>query len=671
MREAVRRLLTAAACGLLVTSAPAAAHEGRSPAPLTVMSYNIHSGVGVDGRLDLARVAAEIRASGADVVGLQEVDVHWMARSGWRDQAAELAAALDMDVYFAPIYDLEPLAPGEPRRQFGLAVLSRHRVVAAENHWITRLSTQVPDPTPEPAPGFPEVVLDVRGERVHVYNTHLDYRADPAVRQAQVADMLRVVAEDRGEARVLLGDFNAVPDAPELAPLWVELVDAWAMTDPSSPGATYPAQAPTKRIDYVAAAYPARVRDTRVITTEASDHLPVVADLTISRRRGSPWDGPLPHHRLRDGTPHQAGLLAEHVDRLVPTVEAGVRSTPPAFPGGVVLVARNGVVAEHAAVGDALRHGTDGTELPPDQRIPMREDTIFDLASLSKLFTTAVALRLVERGLIDLDAPAARYLPEFGENDKQDVTVRQLLTHTAGLPAGLALGSYPTIDQRLAAVYAVAPRAPPGTRYVYSDLSLIVVGKIVERVADRSLPELVAAEITEPLGLHDTMYTPPAHLRPRIAPTQHHGSRGLIWGEVHDSTSWYLGGTAGHAGLFGTARDLAVFAQMLLNGGRYGDRHVLRPESVRAMTKNWNAAIPGADRGLGLDLGKPAFMGMLTTPYTAGHTGYTGTSLVIEPESRSFVLLLTNRVHPTAAGPATNPYRHAVADHLARAVPDH
>ncbi|WP_051772675.1 serine hydrolase [Saccharothrix sp. NRRL B-16314] len=676
MRHAVRRLLTATLCGLLVATTPAVGQEDTAPGlpsvPLTVMSYNIHTGIGVDGRLDLARVAADIKAADADVVALQEVDVHWMARSEWRDQAAELSAAVGMGVYFAPIYDLDPLEPGQPRRQYGVAVLSRHPIVAAENHSITRLSTQVPNPTPQPAPGFPEVELDVRGERVHVYNTHLDYRADPAVRRAQVADMLRVMADDRGKARVLLGDFNAVPTAPELAPLWTELVDAWAMTDPSSPGLTYPAQAPTKRIDYVAAGYPARVRDTRVITTDASDHLPVLAELAVSRRHGSPWDAALPHHRLRYGPAHQAGLAAEHVARLVPDVEAGVTATPQAYPGGVVLAARNGVIVEHAAVGDALRFGTDGAELPSDQRIPMREDTIFDAASISKLFTTVVAMRLVEGGRIELDAPAARYLPEFGQTSKQDVTLRQLLLHTSGLPAGLAIGSYPTVEQRLAAIYAVALRAQPGTRYVYSDLSLIVIGKVLERVTGRSLPDLVAAEITEPLGLRDTMYTPPSHLRPRIAPTQFtSGPRGLIWGEVHDSTSWYLGGTAGHAGVFSTAHDLAVFAQMLLNGGQYGDRRVLRPESVREMTRNGNAAIPGADRGLGLDLNKPAFMGMLATPYTIGHTGYTGTSLVIDPASRAFVILLTNRVHPTAAGPATNPYRHAAADDVARAVLDH
>ncbi|MEV8437845.1 endonuclease/exonuclease/phosphatase family protein [Actinosynnema sp. NPDC051121] len=328
----MRRLPTAVLCWALVAS-PAAATPDEADVPLTVLSYNIHTGIGVDGRLDLARVAAAITASGADVVGLQEVDVHWAARSEWRDQAAELAAAVGMDAYFAPIYDLDPPEPGAPRRQYGVAVLSKHPVVAAENHWITRLSTQAPNPTPAPAPGFPEVELIVRGERVHVYDTHLDYRADPAVRRAQVADVLRVLAEDRGDARVLLGDFNAVPDAPELAPLWTELADAWATAE-SSPGLTYPADAPAKRIDYVATGHPVRVRAARVITSDASDHLPVLAELAVTRRPGSPWDRPMPDRRLRYGTAAEAGSAAEHVDRLVPDVEAGVRAFPGRSPAG-------------------------------------------------------------------------------------------------------------------------------------------------------------------------------------------------------------------------------------------------------------------------------------------------------------------------------------------------
>lgn len=188
-----------------------------------------------------------------------------------------------MHVSFAPIYSLDPVVPGDPRREFGVAVLSRYRIVSAENHDLTRLSTQDPNPVPAPAPGFGEVVLKVRGLPVHVYATHLDYRADPSVRVAQVADTRRIMAEDqRAERRpvrqILLGDFNAPPTAPELAPLWKELTDI----EPGGP--TYPAQDPVQRIDYVAVSKDTvRVRGAAVAETLASDHRPVVADLLLRR----------------------------------------------------------------------------------------------------------------------------------------------------------------------------------------------------------------------------------------------------------------------------------------------------------------------------------------------------------------------------------------------------
>lgn len=257
---------------------------GHAPeVPLRVVSYNIHAGAGPDNVLDLDRQTDVLRSLDADVIGLQEVDVHWGDRSQWRDLAGELAARLGMHVFFAPIYSLEPAAPGEPRREYGLAVLSRHRILSAENHAITRLSTQDENPVPAPAPGFPEVVVRVRGVPVHVYATHLDYRPDPAIRTAQVADTRRIMAEDCDEhgrcpRQVLLGDFNAEPDAPELAPLWDRLTDA----DPGAP--SFPAQAPVKRIDYVTAGDGIRVRRAAVVSTLASDHLPVVADLALRRR---------------------------------------------------------------------------------------------------------------------------------------------------------------------------------------------------------------------------------------------------------------------------------------------------------------------------------------------------------------------------------------------------
>jgi len=271
--------------GTAVTPAAAAPHLGPRDVPLRVATYNIHAGAGEDGVYDLDRTATAIRHLHADVVGLQEVDVHWSARSGWADTARELADRLGMHVFFAPIYSLDPIAAGEPRREYGVAVLSRWRIVSAENHLLTRLSTVVPNPTPAPAPGFPEVVIDKQGARVHVYTTHLDYRADPSVRQTQVDETLDVLAEDAGEARVFVGDLNATPDAPELAPLWPVLTDSWSAAPADQPGLTYPAITPTKRIDYVTASTEVKVVTSRVVETVASDHLPVVADLVVRRGR--------------------------------------------------------------------------------------------------------------------------------------------------------------------------------------------------------------------------------------------------------------------------------------------------------------------------------------------------------------------------------------------------
>ncbi|MEU0100707.1 endonuclease/exonuclease/phosphatase family protein [Streptomyces sp. NPDC006267] len=289
-RRRVRRtpqlLLAASLLGALLAPPAAAVTTPRTPPggvlPLRVATYNIHAGAGADGVFDLDRQTAELRALDADVIGLQEVDRHWGDRSAWRDLAGELAERLRMHVSFAPIYSLDPARPGGPRAEYGVAVLSRHRIVSAENHEITRLSTQDPNPVPAPAPGFGEVVVRVRGLPVHVYVTHLDYRQDPAVRIAQVADTRRIMAKDRGP-RILLGDLNAEPDATELAPLWRELTDA----DPGSP--TFPARTPVKRIDYVAVSRGGphggiMVRRAWVPETTASDHRPVAADLLLRRR---------------------------------------------------------------------------------------------------------------------------------------------------------------------------------------------------------------------------------------------------------------------------------------------------------------------------------------------------------------------------------------------------
>ncbi|MEU6080415.1 endonuclease/exonuclease/phosphatase family protein [Streptomyces sp. NPDC047108] len=287
VRRRIAQLLFATGLLSLTTAPPAHSAGPRDDGrhvPLRVVSYNIHSGIGSDQVFDLRRTAETIRALDADVVGLQEVDSHWDARSEWRDVGRELAALLGMRFYFAPIYSLDPPAAGKPRREFGVAVLSRFPVVSTTNHEITRLSTQDPNPEPAPAPGFGEAVVRARGVDVHVYSTHLDYRGDPSVRRAQVADTRRIMAEDcdsRGRCprQVLVGDFNAEPRAPELAPLWNELTDAV----PQVGGPTFPATNPVKRIDYVTVSEGIGVRRSAVPETLASDHRPVVADLTVRR----------------------------------------------------------------------------------------------------------------------------------------------------------------------------------------------------------------------------------------------------------------------------------------------------------------------------------------------------------------------------------------------------
>jgi endonuclease/exonuclease/phosphatase family metal-dependent hydrolase len=301
-----RTLGTALAVAALAATALAAGPSGAAsadaggvasaPPPVTARfaTYNIHAGAGTDNVYDLDRTAAAIRALDADVVGLEEADVHWGDRSHWEDTVAGLGRRLGMRTAFAPIYSLDPAAPGQPRREFGVALLTRFPLVSVENHDLTRLSTQDPNPVPAPAPGFLEAVVQAGGARTHVYVTHLDYRGDPSVRRLQVADTLRILDEDpEGATQVLLGDLNAEASAPELAPLWTRLRDAWSVAPvrDGEPGLSYPAVGPTKRIDVVSVSSAVEVLDASTqhdpALVPASDHRAVVATVRL----------PLPSHR--------------------------------------------------------------------------------------------------------------------------------------------------------------------------------------------------------------------------------------------------------------------------------------------------------------------------------------------------------------------------------------
>ncbi len=379
---------------------------------------------------------------------------------------------------------------------------------------------------------------------------------------------------------------------------------------------------------------------------------------------------------LRDGSPRSVGLDPEPISAALDKIDGWTRPDPatghPLFSGAVSLLAHDGVVVKRATAGYALRYAdAAGTELPDAEKVPMRTDTIFDMASVSKLFTSIAVMQLVEKGQVDVAAPVATYLPEFGVNGKESVTVAQLLTHTSGLVSWLPLWSaYPDVPSRIKAVMDVAPHNPPGSTYEYSDLNLITLGVMVERLTGKTLDKVVAERITGPLHMVDTGYNPPASKLDRIAATEFEAAppRGMVRGSVHDENSWSLGGVAGHAGVFSTAGDMAILAQTILNGGTYRGHRILREATVTSLLENHNQDFPGDDHGYGFELNQMWYMGGLSGPRTAGHTGFTGTDVIIDPASRSFAILLTNRVHPSRSWGSINIARETLCTGLAKSL---
>jgi serine-type D-Ala-D-Ala carboxypeptidase len=330
------------------------------------------------------------------------------------------------------------------------------------------------------------------------------------------------------------------------------------------------------------------------------------------------------------------------------------------LPGGVVLIRYQGAQLLRAY---GLSRKFDSLTVTSREPISATTDTLYDLASLSKLYTTTVVMRLVEQGSLALDEPVAQWLPEFAAGGKERVTPRHLLTHTSGLPDYLQLWKLESTPQaRLKRVLATPLLDPPGRAFRYSDLGLIALGHLVEEVTGASLDRAVEDMVTAPLHLDQTMYRPSADLKPRLAPTEDEQAvgRGMVWGEVHDENAWSLGGVAGHAGIFATAEDVGRFAQLYLDGGILQGVRLLQPETVADMTREQIGNLE--PRGLGWELDGGYYMGHLASPQTYGHTGFTGTSLVVDPRRQLIVVLLSNRVHPTRDGPNTNPTRQAVAD---------
>jgi uncharacterized protein YbbC (DUF1343 family) len=341
------------------------------------------------------------------------------------------------------------------------------------------------------------------------------------------------------------------------------------------------------------------------------------------------------------------------------------------LPGAVVLVGDEDGVQFRQAYGQRA--------LVPEAE-PMTADTVFDLASLTKVVaTTTAVMQLVERGRLRLDEPVARYWPAFGSHGKDRITVAQLLAHTSGLRPDLDnTPGWSGLPAALQRVIAERPHSPPGQRMVYSDINFIVLGELVHRVSGQPLPEYAQRHIFRPLGMQDTRFLPPADWRGRIAPTESLGDGTLLRGTVHDPFARRMGGWAGHAGLFGTADDLARFAHAMLHVAA-GDAQVHRPQTAPARAYPLLRADTLADmmrrhapatqpdwRGLGWALDAPWAVQRESLPPLGliGHTGYTGTGLWIDLYHRQYLIILSNRVHPRGLGDA-RPLRREIQALLA------
>ena len=367
-----------------------------------------------------------------------------------------------------------------------------------------------------------------------------------------------------------------------------------------------------------------------------------------------------------DGLPSKApkavGMSASRLQAIDRIVARGIKEG--GYPGAAVVVGRKGASVWEKGFGTLSWAKTSA-------RVDAGE-TVYDLASLTKVVGTTTALMILfDEGRLELDAPVAKYLPAFSGSYKDSVTIRHLLTHRSGLPAGRDLWRAARNPQEARLMVIDAPLScKPGTCYIYSDLGADLLGMVVETVTGMGLDQFLADRVFSRLGMNQTYFRPDDSLKTRIAPTEVMPPRGYpLQGEVHDENAYALGGVAGHAGLFSTANDLAVFAQMMLNGGTYDGVRILSDSTVALFTKR-----AAGSRALGWDTADgEGGAGRYLTERAYGHTGYTGTSLWIDPDREMFVILLTNRVHAAKARrPATviSDVRADLADAAVLAVID-
>ncbi|KAF4464514.1 beta-lactamase [Fusarium albosuccineum] len=400
---------------------------------------------------------------------------------------------------------------------------------------------------------------------------------------------------------------------------------------------------------------------------------------------------------LKHGDPSSVGMMSQPLRDMVQNMssyakprnygDASHNETRAIEPGSANLVARHGVIVSAFAVGKRkLYADANGTYLDSVDQEDATLDTVYDLASISKLFTAVAVLREVDAGRIQLNKTVASYLPEFAANGKGDITIIDLLTHTGGLLPlpipDLWKPAYSSIDERVATLLSLAPQEPRRTKFIYSDIGYMTLRYVLERVTGLN-HELLIYSFTIPLGMKSTFYNrgnlegPLNPFYRRTAPTEFEiEAQGPeepkrpqpVRGTVHDENTWALGGVSGHAGLFSTVEDVAIFCQMILNNGTYDDHQVLSRNTVDLIFTDFNSQFPGNNYGAGFALNQSYTQGSMQSLQTASHSGFTGTTLAIDRPSGTFWLHFSNRVHPSRHWATNNPARRAMGYWVAKSL---
>ena len=497
---------------------------------------------------------------------------------------------------------------------------------------------------------------DVPVEALHVSTASMQGELDAAIEKARKADLIALAVCVK--VRSASGHINL----PEPLTAWIDrLAKIGKPTIVISFGSPYVLGA-FRQAQALMCAY----SDAECLVEAAVEamfgEIDVTGKLPVSIRNDYAYGSGITSSRvsLRRDDPAAAQFDNRKLFRVEEIITSAIRDS--AFPCAQVVVAREGKVVLQKSFGT---YTYDATSRQIDA------STMFDLASLTKVIaTTSAAMKLYDQNLLSLDDPVSKYIPQFGSGPKARITIRHLLTHTSGFKPFLKLYDVcKTPQEALDSIYASELVAAPGDTMIYSDLGIITLAKIEEKITGQPLDQYVRQQFYEPLNMHHTMFNPPADIWQQVAPTEVDTvwRMRLIRGQVHDERSFLLGGVAGHAGLFSTASDLAVFMQMLLNGGTYGGIRYLSEGTVKLFTQRQSAT---STRALGWDTKSPtgSSAGDYFSPTSFGHTGFTGTSIWADPVRKLFVILLTNRVYPTRANLKIMKIRPAVNNAVIEAL---